>query len=498
MEHEAIGVLVVDDEQDIRDGSERILGRAGYTVYTASRGEEGLDILSKHPLSIVLLDLKMPGMDGMEVLPKIREMDEAIQVIVITGYATVETAIEAMKRGAYDFIPKPFEPDQLRIVVNRAAEKVRLQREARRLTEERRRTLTDLDTEKSRVRTILESLPDGVLVTNSKGRVALMNRSARRTLAPGAGDDAVGEKIDDYIPDAELCGLITEVSKGRHVDFDDIPNRELALSDNHFLLAKVKPVIGERNECLGAVVNFADISEIKLLDRLKSEFVAKVSHELRSPLSTIHEQLAVVIRDMVDDASGNEHLLLTRAREKTQGLISLIGDLLDLSRIEEGLICRDMKPVQVEEILESTVDFLRTKAEAKGQDLSLSKPETPLPGIEADPIALESIFGNLIANAINYTPENGRIQAVIDRAGVNIRVQVKDTGFGIAEQHLDKIFDRFYRVKDDNTRYITGTGLGLPIVKGLVDSMGGIIEVESEPGKGTVFTVLIPARNDSD
>ncbi len=494
----AIGVLVVDDEQDIRDGSERILSRAGYEVYKASRGEEALDILSRTPLSIVLLDLKMPGMDGLEVLPKIKEMDESIQVIVITGYATVETAIEAMKRGAYDFIPKPFEPDQLRIVVNRAAEKVRLQREAQRLTDERRRTLADLATEQSRVRTILESLPDGVLVTNSKARVALMNRSARRMLAPDADDEAVGGQIGDYIPDAELCTLITEVSKGRHVDFDDIPNRELALSDSHFLLAKVKPVIGERNECLGAVINFADISEIKLLDRLKSEFVAKVSHELRSPLSTIHEQLALVIRDMVGGPSENDQHILARAKEKTQGLISLIGDLLDLSRIEEGLICRDPKPVQVEEILRSTADFLRTKAETKGQTLELSLPEAPLPQILADPIALESIFGNLIANAINYTPDNGRIQAMIDQAGVNLRVRVKDNGFGIPEQDLEKIFERFYRVKNENTRYITGTGLGLPIVKGLVDSMGGIIEVESEPGKGTVFTVLIPARNESD
>ncbi len=497
MEHEkdAIGVLVVDDEQDIRDGSERILGRAGYDVQKASRGEEALDVLSRTPPAIVLLDLKMPGMDGLEVLLKIRERDPSIHVIVITGYATVETAIEAMKRGAYDFIPKPFEPDQLRIVVNRAAEKIRLQREAERLTEERRRTLADLDTEKSRIRTILDSLPDGVLVTNAKGRTVLMNRSARQMLR--LEDVTLGKPIDAYVMDDHLCGLITEISQGKHVDFDDIPDQELALSDDVFLLAKAQPVIGERNECLGAVVNFADISEIKLLDRLKSEFVAKVSHELRSPLSTIHEQLALVIRDMVGDQGAGDHHILTRAKEKTQGLISLIGDLLDLSRIEEGLICRDPRPVQVEDILKSIVDFLQTRADAKNQTLSLSLPDAPLPEITADPIAIESIFGNLISNAINYTPKNGAIRAVIDQTGVNIRIRVTDNGFGIGEQHLEKIFERFYRVKDENTRYITGTGLGLPIVKGLVDSMGGMIDVESEPGKGTTFTVLLPTTENA-
>ena len=117
-------VLVVDDEQDIRDASERILSRVGYQVQKASRGDEALDILNKKSVDIMLLDLKMPGMDGLDVLERIRKQNTKIQVIVITGYATVETAIEAMKQGAYDFIPKPFEPDQLRIVVNRAIDGV--------------------------------------------------------------------------------------------------------------------------------------------------------------------------------------------------------------------------------------------------------------------------------------------------------------------------------------------------------------------------------------
>ena len=121
-------------------------------------------------------------------------------------------------------------------------------------------------------------------------------------------------------------------------------------------------------------------------------------------------------------------------------------------------------------------------------------PEKPLPDLSADPIAIESIFGNLITNAINYTHNGGKIQVVIDRAGINARVKVIDNGFGIADKHLDKIFERFYRVKDDKTRYITGSGLGLPIVKGLADSLGCFIDVESIPGKGSTFTVLLPVK----
>jgi PAS domain S-box-containing protein len=487
-------VLVVDDEQDIRDACERILSRVGYQVQKASRGDEALDILNKKSVDIMLLDLKMPGMDGLEVLERVRKQNTEIQVIVITGYATVETAIEAMKQGAYDFIPKPFEPDQLRIVVNRAWEKIRFIREAEKLELERNRTLSDLDTEKSRIRTIIESFPSGVMVTDPKGRVVLMNPAFRQLLGLDT-DVKAGNRIEDYLPDENLCRLVIEISQGKHVDYDDIPDHEFSLGGDKHLMARGQPVLGEKKECLGAVLNIVDISDMKLLDQLKSEFVAKVSHELRSPLSTIHEQLALVIKDMVGEDIAQDQHILSRAREKTKGLISLIGDLLDLSRIEEGIICHEPQSLRLEEILENIIDFLRTSAQKMNQSLTLVLPQDELAELTADPIALESIFGNLIANAINYTQEGGKIIVTVDMAGINVRVRVKDNGFGIADKYLDKIFERFYRVKDDKTRYITGTGLGLPIVKGLLDSMGGLIDVESESGKGSVFTVLLPIKN---
>ena len=437
-----INVMVVDDEESVREGSQRILKRMGFEVRVAKRGDEGLEILEKARPAIVLLDLKMPGMDGMEVLERIKAVDPEIQVIVITGYATVETAIQAMKQGAYDFIPKPFEPDQLRIVVNRAAEKIRLTREAAKLERERARTLSDLGAEKSRLRTVIESFPDGILVTNASGNVVMLNPSCRQMLGleSGAG---VGKPVEEVVPDKELCDLIREISRGCFIDYEDIPDCEFALANETYLRSKAQPVLGERRECLGAVVNFVDITGMKVLDRLKSEFVAKVSHELRSPLSTIHEQLAVVIRELMDSQSGQEHQMLTRAKEKTRGLISLIGDLLDLSRIEEGLICREPQPVQVDELLRNIVEFLKDQAKAKKQDLSISLPRDPLPKVDADPIALESIFGNLITNAIKYTPEEGKVRVEADRAGVNIRVRVIDNGYGMAEKHLEKIFERF-------------------------------------------------------
>jgi two-component system phosphate regulon sensor histidine kinase PhoR len=492
-EVEGIRVLVVDDERDIREASERILSRLGFQLFTAKRGEEALQIFGEALPAIVLLDLKMPGMDGMEVLKLLRERDPSLLVIVITGYATVETAIEAMKQGAYDFISKPFEPDQLRIVVNRAAEKIRLTREAQKLEQEKARTLSDLDTEKSRLRTIIESLPDGVMVTNTGGQVVLINPSCKHMLRLPP-DTVAGRLIQDYGLDEALCKLGLDISKGKYVDYGDIPEHEFTLADGTYLRAIAQPVLGERKECLGAIINFIDITSMKTLDRLKSEFVAKVSHELRSPLSTIHEQIAVVIGDLMTSQPQQHQHLLSRAKEKTQGLISLIGDLLDLSRIEEGITSREPKPVRLEDLLKGIVDFLSTRASTKNQTLALQVLSPNLPEINADPLALESIFGNLITNAITYTQEEGRIRVELDKAGINIRVKVADNGFGIDEKYIDKIFDRFYRVKDERTRYITGTGLGLPIVKALVDSLGGIIDVTSTLGEGSTFTVLLPIQ----
>ncbi|MFH1075828.1 MAG: response regulator [Pseudomonadota bacterium] len=486
-------ILVVDDEESIRIGAERILNRMGCKVFKASEGEACLELLKENRVSVVLLDLKMPGLDGMEVLSQIRAFDESILVIIITGFATIDTAIQAMKHGAYDFIPKPFEPDQLRLVVDRALEKVRLTKEAEKLQEERKKTLSDLHTEKSRTHTIIESLPNGVVVTNAQGQVVLMNPAflSYLDLDPNL---APGRPIEEYVSDKGFCKLIMDISEGKLLDPNEVPTYEFSPAKDRYFIARGRPFLSDDNECLGAVVNISDVTAIKILDNLKSDYVIKVSHELRAPLSTIHEQLAFVLKGLVEEVPEKDIHILSRAKEKTQGLISLIGDLLDLSRIEAGNVLQQTRSICIESLLKNIVEFLDTRAKAKNQALILETPGEKLPAIEADPQALESIFGNLIINAINYTEENGEIRVKADLNKDAIRVQVADTGFGIEERFLDKIFVRFFRVKNEKTRLITGTGLGLPIVKGLLDEMGGTIQVQSTQGKGSTFTVNIPVK----
>ncbi|OQY13172.1 MAG: hypothetical protein B6I31_01665 [Desulfobacteraceae bacterium 4572_19] len=421
-------VLIIDDEKDLRDGCERILSRMDCKIFKATNGKEGLDLLKKTPISLVLLDLKMPGMDGLEVLQHIRRYDKNILVIIITGYATIETAIKAMKQGAYDFISKPFTPAQLRITVERAIEKLQLTKEAQELKLARQKTLTDLGTAKNRMRTIIETLPNGVLVTDTNGHIVLINPSAQKHLNLTDGQQ-IGECIEKHILDDGLREFITNLSKETFNKEDLTPSYEFVGAKKKDILAHGRPVLSDDGEYIGAVVNLMDISPMKVLDRLKSEFVAKVSHELRSPLATIHEQLNFVLK------------------EKPVG--------------------GDKSGQHMDKTLTDIVDFLSVRADAKNQSLIMHKPKETIPTVTTDPVAIESIFGNLITNAIIYTQEEGEIEIKIKNSGTDIKITVSDNGYGIGEKYLNKIFEKFYRVKNSNTRYITGTGLGLPIVKNL-------------------------------
>jgi two-component system phosphate regulon sensor histidine kinase PhoR len=344
------------------------------------------------------------------------------------------------------------------------------------------------------VQTILDALPIGVLLADGHGKVQLLNPALARLLDLPAGT-APGRPLAEYISDEGLCRRMLEVSRGKLREQETAAAYEFVAGNQRYLLARLCPLPSSGEDLPAVLLTLVDITAVKVLDRLKNEFVAKVSHELRSPLSTIHEQLALVMSDVVGQVSPADEHLLSRAKEKTQGLIYLIGDLLDLSRIESGVVCKTLRPVVLDELLENIIDFLGTRAAAKQQHLTLTLPKGSLPPIKADPLALESIFGNLITNAINYTPEGGHIEVKVIIDSAQLQVDVADTGFGIEARHLSKIFERFYRIKNEKTRYVTGTGLGLPIVKGLVESLGGSIQVHSTPDQGSTFSVRLPVNS---
>jgi signal transduction histidine kinase len=227
---------------------------------------------------------------------------------------------------------------------------------------------------------------------------------------------------------------------------------------------------------------------------MKSEFIAMVTHELRAPLAAVEQQLTVILNKMAGEVTAKQEQLLNRAKERTKGLLTLIKDLLDLSKIEAGMMVQYKEPLSLQELVQKVVDLMRAEAEAKKLDLQFTVP-SELSLISADRNSMEGIFTNLISNAIKYTPEGGKIWVTLNEEDGFIKATVSDTGIGIKKEDLPRIFDKFYRVKTVETRQIVGTGLGLSIVKSVVEAHLGSISVESEEGNGTTFTVLLPKES---
>lgn len=481
-------VLVIDDEAVIREGCERVLSRDGWEVLLACDGREGLDLAREHAgeIDVVLLDLKMPGPSGMEVLEELLKLDPSLPVVVITGYATVDSAVEAMKKGAYDFIPKPFTPDQLRLVVQRAYEKRSLEREALRLRLEAERSLRDVAREKGRVMAIIECMADGILVTDHEGNVALLNPAATKLLDTPEREKVIGRPVEEVIGIEELREAIREVlGEGDRVITQEIQR------DQVLIRAHTAAVKDQEGRNMGTVTVLEDLSYVLELDRMKGEFLSMVSHELRSPVSAIEQIIGAVLTS--EKLDPKERQLLQRAKERARGLIDLINKLLEISRIEAGMAVQRKEPLRVEEVVRRTVELMAEQARAKGIELRMRK-EGAIPQVMGDPQGLEAVFTNLISNAIKYTPGGGRVEVALGVEGDYVKVSISDTGIGIPKEDLPRIFDKFYRVPSPETRQVVGTGLGLSIVKGIVEAHLGRIEVQSEVGKGSTFTVYLPKR----
>lgn len=487
-------ILVIDDEAVIRDGCARILTKEGCQVKTVENGEAGLDLIrtEDEPFDILLLDLMMPGISGMEVLDAVSRIDQALSVIVITGYATVESAVDAMKGGAYDFIAKPFTPDQLRIVVERALERKSLLKEAENLRNEREKSLRDVADEKSRITTIINCMVDGVLVTDRESRIVLHNPAATRLLGI-EGLQIIDESLRRCINNEDLARAVTEAldtEKSRYVEI----SQEITSSEESgkvFLRTNTAPVLNEDGETMGSVTVLHDITQEKQINDMKSDFLTMVSHELRAPVSAIQQQLSVIEEGMAGSITEKQARMLTRAKERTTGILDLIKDLLDVSKLDSGIVVQHKESTVLQDILEKVCQLMEPEAEAKGIRLNLETSDH-LPLVNADRENMEDVFINLISNAIKYNVEGGGVTVSVLSHGEFLRVDIADTGIGIPKKDLPRIFDRFYRVKNPETRTIIGTGLGLPIVKSIIEAHHGSISVKSREGEGTTFTLLLP------
>jgi two-component system, OmpR family, phosphate regulon sensor histidine kinase PhoR len=342
--------------------------------------------------------------------------------------------------------------------------------------------IEQLEADRHQLRAILSGMMEGVMALDAEERILFANERASQFLE-FQPSQAVGRKLYEVIRHRSL----QEVAR-RALASPEPFQEELSGTSGKSLIVHGTGLTGSPTR--GAVLVFYDASELRRLERLRQEFVANVSHELKTPLAIIKANIETLVEGAVDD---REHRgrFLEQVSTQADRLHALILDLLSLAQIESGSEVFEYRAVPLNEAVQACLERHRARAEGKRQQLEAVVAPDHL-AAWADEEALGQILDNLVDNAIKYTPEGGRITVACQEEPTQVQIVVRDTGIGIAESHLARIFERFYRVDKARSRELGGTGLGLAIVKHLVQAMRGTIQATSQIGKGSVFCVRLP------
>jgi two-component system phosphate regulon sensor histidine kinase PhoR len=347
-----------------------------------------------------------------------------------------------------------------------------------------------LEEDREQLRAILDGMVEGVVAIDARQRVLFTNERAADLLGFNLAS-AVGRRLWEVVRQRSVYQLVEKALAGGGPQREEI---DWHGSSQKFLTIFVAKLGGDHAP--GAILVVHDTSELRRLERLRQDFVANVSHELKTPLSVIKVYVETLQSGAADDP---EHRgpFLDQIAEQADRLHNLILDLLSLARIESGGAALEPQAVGLDAAVGDCLERHRARADAKHLRLETLAPPPSTPGGEpmaawADPEAVGTILDNLIDNAIKYTPEGGSIRVSWAGDGGEVRLRVEDTGIGIPERDLPRVFERFYRVDKARSRELGGTGLGLSIVKHLCQAMDGKVAVESVVGRGTAFTIHLP------
>jgi len=330
----------------------------------------------------------------------------------------------------------------------------------------------------------LNSLPDAVAICNLDGRIELANDAAQRlfSLQPGANLAAAGyEKITEVFGQAAQ-GERPVVAKGY-----DQAIQVFTGAEERFFLPEAIPIFSEERQIVGVALILADITRLRRLDEVKSGLISTVSHELKGPLTSVRLALHVLLHEKLGPLSPKQVEVLEAARQDAERLYRVIEDLLDLSRIESGAAEMRLQPVTAESLVMAATEKVNLAFLDHGVALGLEVP-ADLPPVLADPPRIQVVLDNLLSNALKYTPRGGKVKVKAKRADGMVRFAVKDTGIGIAPEHLPHIFEKFFRVPGQEQ---VSSGLGLTIAQEIVAAHGGAMEAAGHLGKGTTISFTL-------
>jgi two-component system phosphate regulon sensor histidine kinase PhoR len=486
---EAPLILVVDDERGIREGCRKVLASEGYVVETAADGAQGLALLrGGGRFAAALVDLKMPQVNGLDFIAAARKHNADLEILVITAYASIESAIAATRGGAYGYLSKPFAPDELVMDVRNALRHRALVLEARRARQEREDSLLEMAFERSKSRTIIDCMADGVLVVNREGRIVLRNGAVGRML-PSWAEMTLPAPLANATGCDDLAALV------RHaLGVPDPPwtaSCELTVGDKTYM-ATVSAVVSPEAGPLGAVAILRDITPLRTVEAAKSMFVSMVVHEVKRPLAAVEGYIQAILEGPEDDLRGRTRML-ERSLLRLRSLRELVSELMTLTTMDAGGFRLERRLLEVGPCLEEAVLAAREKADQQGVALSLDGGHAgPGTVVLADGKAMLLMLGNLIDNAIKYTPRGGHVRVRADVQGRNVILAVADDGIGLAPEDAARVFEQFFRVRSEQTADVAGTGLGLSIVKRLAEMHGGQVTVRSTPARGSEFRLDMP------
>jgi len=506
-------VLLIDDEEGIRRVMRINLEDAGYEVATAENGEVGLGLCESFDPQVVITDIRMPGMNGIEVLEAVKSRFPRMEVIVVTAFGEMELAISALQLDASDFVTKPVDDNVLFVALKRAQERWRTREQIRDYTafleEGWAETTQELMETFAFQKKMIESAMDGILGLDENDRIVIFNRSLEQMLGYEKSEVLHGSDLSRFFPSGGLEALRAAIDSDAYGGQNRLSLYETTLlekSGNRVPAQVAATVLDEEGRSAGLVLFFRDLKEIRRLEREMADqarilhqdkmmslgrLAASVVHEINNPLAGILNYLRLMRKITERGALSQKH------QERFHGYLEIVEQETDrCSQIVSGLLTFSRKTppakaeVSVADLIQRCILLSQHRLQLGHIELA-SEVADRLPVIEGDVNQLQQCLINLIFNAIDAMPDGGRLtlKAFSEQAAGQVVITVSDTGPGISPENLPKIFEPFFTTKKEGY----GVGLGLSTVFGIVQDHKGRVEVDSRPGRGTTFRLLFPS-----